>query len=110
MAERSNAFRHCNQAGTSEREMFYTYILQSINFGKYYIGQTLDVNLRLIRHNKGGSRWTNKFKPWKLVYFEEFETRAEAVRWERYLKSLKDKSIIKKLVSRGGRAVKCTRL
>jgi putative endonuclease len=67
------------------------YILESASTGKRYIGQTDDLERRLAEHN---SREHNLCKftsrhpgPWRLVYHETCETRSEAMRRERWLKS-----------------------
>ncbi len=79
---------------------FYTYILFSPKFNKHYYGHTSNLNRRLIEHNLGLSKFTKKYTPWKVVYFEEFQTRSEAMKREKYFKSLagyhwlKEKNII----------------
>ena len=78
--------------------MFTMYILQSERDGKYYIGSTDDLSKRLTRHNNGYSRYTKNRGPFKLVYREEFASRSEAKKREYYLKSLKSKSAIEKLI------------
>ena len=82
--------------------MFYTYILKSELNKKYYIGQTNNLKGRLNKHNKGGSKWTKPFRPWELAHYEEYNTRSEAIKRENYLKSLKDKPLIDKIISQGG--------
>ena len=67
---------------------FYAYILKSVNHNKHYYGHTSDLNRRLAEHNIGLSKFTKKYIPWELVYFEEFPTRSEAMRREKYFKSL----------------------
>ncbi|MBI3586360.1 MAG: GIY-YIG nuclease family protein [Ignavibacteriales bacterium] len=66
---------------------YFFYILRSKNDGRYYKGQTEDVEARLQRHNRGDSRSTKAGRPWELVYVEEYTSRAEAIRRERFLKS-----------------------
>lgn len=78
--------------------MFFTYILQSESSGKYYIGSTDDLTKRLIRHNKGYSKYTKNKGPFKIAYKEGFQTRSEAKKREYYLKSLKSKVAIEKLI------------
>lgn len=78
--------------------MFTTYILQSESSGIYYIGSTDDLDKRLIRHNKGYSKFTKNKGPFIIAYKEEFETRSEARKREYYLKSLKSKVAIEKLI------------
>ncbi|MCL4510703.1 MAG: GIY-YIG nuclease family protein [Bacteroidetes bacterium] len=68
---------------------FYVYVLMSLKSKGFYIGQTNNLTDRLRRHNEGRVRSTKAWRPWSLVYFEKYETRAEAMRRERELKSLK---------------------
>ena len=68
---------------------YSVYILKSIGSARYYIGSTDDVPERLAEHNSPRAHWTKRYQPWKLVFEELYETRAEAVRRERFLKSLK---------------------
>ena len=63
---------------------FYVYILESLKDRTFYIGQTNNLKDRVQRHNKGLIKSTQYKKPYRLCYFEEFETRAEAMyrEWE----------------------------
>ncbi len=67
--------------------MFFTYVLYSAKFDKIYIGQTNNLSLRLAEHNAGKSKSTKGFVPWEIIYSEKFESRAEAMKRERELKS-----------------------
>ena len=78
---------------------FFVYVLQSQSTGRFYIGQTQDVEARLAYHNAGYSKSLNNRGPWKLVYREGYATRAEAVRRERQIKSWKDRAMVEKLVN-----------
>ncbi len=78
--------------------MFYVYILQSLKDNKFYIGQTQNINDRLIRHNQGREKSTKQRIPFKLVYSEIFNTRSEALKREHYFKSLKSHSALAKLI------------
>ncbi|MDO8269107.1 MAG: GIY-YIG nuclease family protein [Candidatus Levybacteria bacterium] len=77
--------------------MYYLYILKN-QTGKYYIGSTINVSERLKRHNSGGSNWTSKYKPWDLVYIEEFGTKSEAIKREKVVKSYKGGNAFFKLI------------
>ncbi len=70
---------------------FFVYILESESSGRFYIGQTGDLAARLSYHNANYSLALKNRGPWKLVYKEEYPTRAEAVRRERQIKSWKDR-------------------
>jgi len=78
--------------------MYKVYILQSTKYGRYYIGHTNNLVDRLRRHNKGYVKSTTKFKPWQLVFFENFNTKSEAHRREMEIKSYKSGIKFKKLL------------
>jgi putative endonuclease len=67
--------------------MFYVYVLKSLRDGIRYVGSGEDYQERLRRHNKGDYRFSKGHRPWKLVYTESYQTRVEAVRRERFLKT-----------------------
>lgn len=68
--------------------MFTVYVLKSFKNGKRYIGQTSkDAFSRMNEHNTGSNQWTRHNGPFEIVYFENFETRSEAIKRERFLKS-----------------------
>lgn len=77
------------------------YILYNTSAGKIYIGQTNNIERRLIEHNrKSGNHYTSKFSGlWELLYKEVFNTRKEAILRERQLKSYKGRQFIKKLIN-----------
>ncbi len=59
--------------------MFYVYIIESKKDSSFYIGQTNDLKKRLSFHNQGLSKYTSRKRPWHIVYFEEYNTRTEAI-------------------------------
>ncbi len=78
--------------------MFYVYILQSEVDGSYYIGFTENLEKRISQHNNGESNYTRRKMPWKLAYFEAFETKADAIKRERFLKAQKNKVFYQRLI------------
>ena len=71
------------------------YILRSISRpfefdqgkpGQLYVGVTADLGQRLNYHNTGRCPHTSKFKPWEIVYIEQFENEADAFKRERQIK------------------------
>jgi putative endonuclease len=66
---------------------YFVYILESEIDGRLYKGQASDIDKRIKEHNSGKTKSTKGYKPWKLVYFEIFETRDEAVLREKYFKT-----------------------
>ncbi len=79
--------------------MFFVYILKSDVDGTYYIGQTNNLEKRLDYHNQGLSKYTSRKVPWKIVYFEEFETRKEAIVRERFLKKQRNRNFYQSLIN-----------
>ena len=73
------------------------YIIQSHKDESYYVGSTQDLEARLERHNQGRSRYTKTGIPWKIVFTEKFDTRSQAVKRERQIKSRKSKGYIEAL-------------
>ncbi len=69
---------------------FYVYILESIEHNVCYIGQCNNVEERLELHNSPRARWTKRYQPWRLIHTEEYASRSEAMKREKYLKSLKN--------------------
>ena len=67
--------------------MYYVYVIESINFKRRYIGFTSNIENRLKQHNSGKTRSTKAYKPWKLLFFEEFKDKIDAINREKYLKS-----------------------
>ena len=79
--------------------MYYVYILQSEKSGKYYTGYCADIEVRLIRHNSGATPSTKSGIPWKLVYFENFSEKSEAIKRENEIKSKKSRKYIENLIN-----------
>ena len=68
--------------------MNYTYILECAD-GSLYTGWTNDLDKRLKAHNEGtASKCTRARRPVKLVYYEKFETKSEAMKREAAIKKL----------------------
>ena len=79
--------------------MFHVYVLISEKNDRMYVGSTEDVNRRLVRHNAGHSKSTRHGVPWKLVHFESFETRSEAIWKEKYYKTGKGREELKEILA-----------
>ena len=68
--------------------MFYTYILECKD-GTYYTGSTNNLEKREETHNKGlGAKYTKSRLPVKVVYFETFDKKEEAMKREWQIKKL----------------------
>ena len=64
--------------------MFYVYILSTSSL-ELYIGYTSNLKRRIAQHTSGQSKSTSG-RIWKLVYYEAYRSKEEAVRRERALK------------------------
>ena len=76
--------------------MCYTYILKCSD-GTFYTGWTNDLKHRMKSHNAGtGAKYTRARLPVQLVYYEEFQSKQEAMKREYAIKQLtkKDKQIL----------------
>ncbi len=81
--------------------MFYVYAVYNRKCDKIYIGQTIDLEQRIKLHNNKVFKksFTARFDgEWVLVYKEEIESRLEALRREKQLKSYHGREFIKNLI------------
>ena len=79
--------------------MFTVYVLYSTSFNKIYIGYTADLANRLISHNELGTNgYTLRYRPWTLIYTEQFQTKKEALIREKQLKSAKGRQFLWSIV------------
>ena len=68
--------------------MNYTYLLECAD-NTFYCGWTNDLEKRVNAHNSGqGAKYTKPRRPVVLVYYEEFQTKEEAMRREWAIKRL----------------------
>ena len=71
--------------------MNYVYIVEC-NDNTLYTGWTNNLEKRIKAHNDGkGAKYTQGRRPVRLVYFEEFETKQEALKREWFIKHLSRK-------------------
>jgi putative endonuclease len=68
--------------------MFYAYVLKSLKDRTYYYGSTNNLEGRIKYHNSGKVRYTKGHKPYKLQYYETFNSRKEAFARENFFKSI----------------------
>jgi len=77
---------------------FYAYVIYSRSHDRYYKGHCENIESRLKEHNRGNTKSTKAFTPWELMYFEEFPTREEAIKRERYFKTAAGRRYLNKCV------------
>jgi len=69
--------------------MNYTYMLRCRD-DSLYTGWTNNIEKRMEDHNNGrGAKYTKARRPVELVYYEQFETKEDAMRREWQIKQLK---------------------
>jgi len=76
--------------------MYFVYILRSLKNNDIYVGSAEDIAKRFDLHNKGRVKSTKAYRPWELLNKEEFNSRGDAVRRERFLKTGQQKEILKR--------------
>jgi putative endonuclease len=76
--------------------MFFAYVIKSINFDFFYKGHCENLENRLKEHNSGMTISIKPYLPFKIVHFEQFETRIEAIKREKYFKSAAGRRYLKK--------------
>ncbi len=79
--------------------MYHVYILYSPSHDKYYVGQTQDLEQRLLEHNELSTKsYTSKYRPWELKLALPVESRSQAMLIEKYIKKQRSKRYIKELI------------
>jgi len=76
--------------------MFYAYVVKSLNHDYYYKGHCQNITVRLQQHNSGMTKSLKPYLPVQLVYFETFQTAAEAVQREKYFKTAAGRKYLEK--------------
>ncbi|MDO8521225.1 MAG: GIY-YIG nuclease family protein [bacterium] len=70
----------------NSKYMWQLYVLINNTANRHYIGIAEDVEKRLIRHNRGDVRSTKAYRPWKLLYCEQYDDKTTARKRELFLK------------------------
>jgi len=83
-------------------KQWFVYVLKSLKDGGYYIGYTSNLQKRLDYHNSGRQRSTRHRTPFVLVYYEVFNSKSEAIKREKQLKSYKGGNALKRLLEENG--------
>ena len=66
---------------------YFVYVLKSLKDHQLYVGYTNNLENRIKRHNGGTEKSTRYRRPFELIYFEEYFSRVEAMKREKYLKT-----------------------
>lgn len=85
--------------------MNYIYILECAD-RTLYTGWTKDLDKRIREHNAGkGAKYTRSRRPVKLVYYEIFDTKGEAMSREYAIKQLSRQEKIKLIEQKNNKIV-----
>ena len=86
--------------------MYYVYVIVS-DKGERYIGYTGDLKRRIKEHNEGKNAST-KGRKWKLVYYEAYLNKEDAIERERKLKQRgKSKQVLYERINRSIDDARC---
>ena len=69
-------------------KLYQVYVLQNRK-GRFYIGLSENVSIRLQQHNDGVSNWTAFRGPWTLVWTSDCLPLSDALKLEKLLKKQK---------------------
>ena len=75
------------------------YILESETSGNYYVGSSEKPEKRLQFHNTVEKGFTSRYRPWRIIFKKEYESKSEALRAERKIKSWKNRKMIERVIS-----------
>jgi putative endonuclease len=78
--------------------MYFVYVLRNQSSGHHYTGHTADLTRRVGQHNHGVSKSTKNRGQWELLHQEEFASRAEAMKREKFLKSGKGREELRRIL------------
>ena len=90
------AGRQARIAGFKQKYMlYYIYVIRSKNRNYIYVGLTNNLNRRVSQHQNGKEKTTAPYRPFKILFAEQFLSRIDARNREKYLKSGSGKEWIK---------------
>ena len=78
--------------------MHYFYVLYSLKDHKLYKGYSAQIANRFIKHQAGGTPSTKNRRPLVLIYVETFQSKQEALKREKWAKSLEGGAALTQLL------------
>ena len=82
--------------------MYTLYILYSQTLDKFYVGYTNDPVRRLSEHNRIKGKFTDRGIPWEILYTEQYASKLDAMKREKYIKAQKSRFYIENLIRSAG--------
>jgi putative endonuclease len=80
--------------------MHHLYIIYSKSSNKFYVGETHNIDDRIIKHNRHtySDSFTKIANDWELVMFFNCSNREEATFLEKFIKKMKSRVFIEKII------------
>ena len=76
--------------------MWYVHVIKSLKNERLYVGSTNDIKRRLKEHNDGvGGKYTKDNRPFKLVFYEAFLNKKDAMKDELFFKTGYGREVLK---------------
>ena len=81
---------------------YYVYVLKSEHHKKSYVGHTDNLARRLKEHNEGKANYSRRYRPWKIIYTEKYNSLNEAIIKEKYYKNHSGRKELKRIFNNCG--------
>ncbi|OGY92108.1 MAG: hypothetical protein A3B31_01515 [Candidatus Komeilibacteria bacterium RIFCSPLOWO2_01_FULL_53_11] len=79
-------------------KFYFVYVLLSDTDGRFYIGRSEFVERRFFEHQAGKNISTFRRIPFRLIFYEAFAAKRDAIRRERYFKTSKGKTTLRQML------------
>ncbi|WP_435255461.1 GIY-YIG nuclease family protein [Tenacibaculum sp. A30] len=81
--------------------MHFLYILHSQTINRYYVGESINPENRLLQHNTHHykSNYTKATSYWKIILTHSCQNKQDALYLERFIKRMKSKKFIEKIIA-----------
>ena len=76
----------------------WLYILESEANGRFYVGISANPERRLKHHNTTETGFTARYRPWRLVFSQQFDSAREARTAERKIKDWKSRKMTRLVI------------
>ena len=76
----------------------FLYILKSKSTDKFYVGISQNPERRLEYHNSFEKGFTSRYRPWEIVFTQEFNSKNEVAIIEQKIKSWKSRKMIQRVI------------
>lgn len=88
-----------SENSTRDYVFYYVYVLESLKQkDRLYIGSTHDLKKRIEKHNRAVNFSTKPYAPWRLIFYEAYLSKQDALRREKYLKTSQGARLLKRML------------